>query len=181
MIPGVSQSYPSSSTDEFDWCGWMVMAALFSCWKYEGTDLTPPSCSAPLEQLSSGLARNISECLPGQEPSACSPYLFCCWVVLFCFVVFFALLQWIELSSYNWKQNLACHRHCFLWKCFKRITAVNPFCDCSERGEFLPGFWYAGAALELFFGDKKNFQDRHVRQRHEMLIHLESDMCDLCK
>lgn len=150
------------------------MAAMFSCWKYEGTDLTPPGCSAPLEQLSSGLARNISKYLPGQEPSVCSPYLFCCWF-------FFALLQWIELSSYNWKQNLACHHCCFLWNCFKRITTVNPFCDCSECREFLPGFWYAGAVLELFFGDKKNFQDRHVRRRHGMLIHFEPDICDLCK
>lgn len=118
-----------------------------------------------LDQLE---ASQASKYLPGQETSFCSPYLF------------FVVLQWIELSSYNRKQNLACHHHCFLSKCFKRIVTENPFGDCSEHREFLPDFWYTGAALELLFGDKQKFT-RRVRQRPEILVYFVPNLCDLCK
>lgn len=78
----------------------------------------------PLEPLSSGPSRNISAfkitSCSGAKVLGFFPYLF------------FAVLQWIELNLYNWKQNLACHHHCLL-SVFQRMMTVNPFGDCSEH------------------------------------------------
>lgn len=59
---------------------------------------------------------------------------------------------------------------------------VNPFGDCSEHREnscqaFDMQVQHLNYSLEI----RKNFQDRPVRQRLEILIHLEPNTRDLCK